>query len=88
MKRSRLRMAAAARVRSHIDESPIPVNEDVRGACEILGLERVYVAREGSFTAFVPPCELKEALLILGDQAQRIGVVSEHDGVLLRSMRD
>ena len=31
----------------------MPVREDVRGACEILGLDPLYVANEGRFVAFV-----------------------------------
>lgn len=38
-----------------IDESKIPVREDVQGACEILGLDPLYVANEGRFVAIVPP---------------------------------
>ena len=37
-----------------IDETAIPVREDVRAACEILGLDPLYVANEGRFVAFVP----------------------------------
>lgn len=38
-----------------IVESQVPVREDVRGACEILGLDPLYVADEGCFVAFVAP---------------------------------
>jgi hydrogenase expression/formation protein HypE len=72
-------IAQAAHLRIHIDEDAIPVCEDVRGACEILGLDPLYVANEGRFVAFVPPNEVKETLAILGDQARQIGVVSQSD---------
>ena len=40
-----------------LDESAIPVEEEVRGACEILGFDPLYVANEGRFIAFVPEKE-------------------------------
>jgi hydrogenase expression/formation protein HypE len=70
-------IAKTANVHIHIEEAKVPVNEDVRGACEILGLDPFYVANEGRFVAFVPPKDSKKALSVLGDQARQIGVVSE-----------
>jgi hydrogenase expression/formation protein HypE len=46
-------------------EKKIPVSEEVRGACEILGLEAMYVANEGRFICFVPQDDASEALEIL-----------------------
>jgi hydrogenase expression/formation protein HypE len=46
-------------------EQAIPVSEEVRGACEILGLEAMYVANEGRFICFVPQGEANEVLKIL-----------------------
>jgi hydrogenase expression/formation protein HypE len=43
----------------------VPVREDVRGACEILGFEPLYVANEGRFVAFVPALEAAKAVAIL-----------------------
>jgi hydrogenase expression/formation protein HypE len=37
-----------------LEEKTIPVSEPVRGACEILGLDPLYVANEGRFVAIVP----------------------------------
>jgi len=37
-----------------LEEAAVPVCEPVRGACEILGLDPLYVANEGRFVAFVP----------------------------------
>ena len=76
-------IAQAAQVHIHIEESAVPVSEDVRGACEILGLDPLYVANEGRFVAFIPANELDETLLILGEQAQQIGVVSQDDDGLV-----
>jgi hydrogenase expression/formation protein HypE len=53
------------------------VNEDVRGACEILGLDPMYVANEGRFVAFVASLDAERALSILGGDARQIGGVSE-----------
>lgn len=50
-------IARAARVRVRLDESLIPVREDVRAACELLGFDPLYVANEGRFVAFVAPGE-------------------------------
>ena len=48
-----------------IEESCIPVSEPVRGACEILGLDPLYVANEGRFVMFLPPENVNRALSIL-----------------------
>ena len=40
-------IAAQSRVGMELDESAIPVQEAVRGACELLGLDPLYVANEG-----------------------------------------
>ena len=37
----------------YLDEKKIPINEQVKGACEILGLDPLYVANEGIFIAIV-----------------------------------
>jgi hydrogenase expression/formation protein HypE len=47
-------IASAAGVGITIDERQVSVREDVRGACEILGFDPMYVANEGRFVAFVP----------------------------------
>lgn len=64
-----------------MDEQAIPIREDVRGACEILGFDPLYVANEGRFIAFVPEAEGARALEILrrhpvSQEARAIGVVS------------
>lgn len=70
-------IASTTDLHIHIEEGAVPVNEDVRGACEILGLDPLYVANEGRFVAFVAPKDAENALSILGDQARQIGVVGE-----------
>jgi len=85
-------IAAQGGVGIRLEETRIPVGEAVRGACEILGLDPLYVANEGKFLAIVGP-EAAEAVLAtmrdhpLGQQAAVIGeVVADHPGrLLLRS---
>jgi hydrogenase expression/formation protein HypE len=47
-------IAEASGVAIRLDEATIPVSEAVRGACEILGLDPLYVANEGKLIAIVP----------------------------------
>jgi len=67
-----------------IDDSLIPVREDVRGACEILGFDPMYVANEGRFVVFVPEKQAEAAIKIIRsaspDQGPvNIGQVKTHD---------
>jgi hydrogenase expression/formation protein HypE len=48
-----------------LEETLMPVNETVEGACEILGLDPLYVANEGRFAAFVPSAQTEAALQVL-----------------------
>jgi hydrogenase expression/formation protein HypE len=48
-----------------INEDSIPVHDSVHSACEILGLDPIYVANEGGFVIFVPPDEADKTLKIL-----------------------
>jgi hydrogenase expression/formation protein HypE len=51
------------------------VRDEVRGACEILGLEPFSVANEGRFVAFVPDRQVEAARDLLGSEARIIGAV-------------
>lgn len=75
-------IARSARVGMEIEERAIPVREEVRGACELFGLDPLYVANEGKMIAFVPENETDAALAAmqaqeLGRSAHVIGVVTE-----------
>jgi len=65
-----------------IEEETIPVREDVRGACEMLGLDPLYVANEGKLVAIVTP-EAADVLVStmrqhpLGREVRVIGTVTE-----------
>ena len=85
-------IAAQARVGISIAEDRIPIREDVKGACAILGLDPLYVANEGKLLAFVSPTEADKVLAAmrdhpLGRDSQVIGkVVADHPGtVVLRT---
>lgn len=86
-------IAATARIQIDIDESAVPVSEPVRGACEILGFDPLYVANEGRMIAFVPESDADRALAIMralpvGDGACRIGsVLSDSPGLVTLKSR-
>jgi hydrogenase expression/formation protein HypE len=82
-------IAKRAGVGMILQERSIPVRESVRGACEVLGLDPLYVANEGKLIAIVAP-EMTQAVLAqmrqheLGRDAAIIGeVVGEHPGMVL-----
>ena len=85
-------MALQAKVGMELDHRGIPVNEGVEGACEMLGLDPLYVANEGLFISIVAP-EISDEFLAEArktDEAKNaacIGTVtSDHPGqVLLNS---
>ena len=65
-----------------IDEPSLPVRPEVQSACEMLGLDPVYVANEGKAVLFVAPEEAARVLEILrahplGRDAARIGKVTD-----------
>lgn len=63
----------AARVTISLDESAIPVREDVRGACELLGFDPLYVANEGRMTAIVAQKDAERALEIMSTHPKGAG---------------
>ena len=77
-------LAEVAGVGVVIRESAIPVREDVRGACEILGFDPLYVANEGKLIAVVPPSDAERVLRAMrshpkGRDAAIIGEVREDE---------
>jgi len=82
-------IALASGVGIEIDEARLPVRPEVQSACELLGLDPVYVANEGKVVFFVAP-EMAEAVLAvltahpLGREAAKIGrVTAEHPRMLV-----
>ena len=55
-------MAEAASVSIEIDETLLPLRDEVKGMCEILGLDPLYLANEGTLVLFVPEAEAGAAL--------------------------
>jgi len=85
-------IASDRKVCIKLQESLIPVNEVVQGACEILGLDPLYVANEGRFAAIVPAAQAHAALEIMkkipvSEGSVRVGEVEENPGgmVVLQS---
>src|SRR3954454_5059648 len=85
-------IAADRSVCIKVHEAAIPVNEVVQGACEIFGLDPLYVANEGRFAVFVPAAQADAALDVMkkvpvSEGAVRVGIVEESPGrtVVLQS---
>src|SRR5262245_60178357 len=86
-------LAAASGVGVELEEGAIPLRPEVRGACEMLGLDPLSVANEGKLIAVVPASEADRLLEVmrghpLGRDAALVGaVVAEHPGlVTMRSL--
>ncbi len=82
-------IAARSRVGIRLDERALPVLPDVQAACDMLGIDPVYVANEGKLIAIVAP-EAAEAVLEgmrahpLGRRAAIIGqVTDQHPGTVV-----
>ncbi|MGA7830067.1 MAG: hydrogenase expression/formation protein HypE [Terracidiphilus sp.] len=82
-------IALASGVGVEIDEPSLPVRAEVQSACELLGLDPVYVANEGKVVFFVAPEAADQVLAILrahplGREAACIGTVTaEHPRMLV-----
>jgi len=81
-------IARASRVGISLEERAIPVRPAVHSACEMLGLDPLYVANEGKLIAIVAPDMAKALLAALrahehGREAAVVGkVVAEHHGIV------
>jgi hydrogenase expression/formation protein HypE len=82
-------IASHSEVGMLVYETEIPVRETVRGACEILGLDPLYVANEGKLVAIVPAESANRVLARmqqnpLGRDARIIGeIVTNHPGMVI-----
>ena len=86
-------IAAASGVQIELDEAETPLREEVKGFCEILGLDPLYLANEGKVVAVVPVEEAGAALAAmrahpLGREARIVGRVSEGEAgrVMMRTV--
>ena len=85
-------LAKSSRVEILLEETAVPVRDGVRAACEILGLDPLYVACEGRLVAIVDSAAADNVLAAmrrhpLGSNSCRIGIVTRSDAprVLLRT---
>lgn len=81
-------IAEQSRVGIEIEEEKIPIREDVRGACEMLGLDPLYVANEGKLVAIVAQDAADELVKTmrehpLGKEARIIGTVMDKNAGLV-----
>lgn len=81
-------LSQASKAGMVIEEDKIPVSEEVRGACEILGLDPLYIANEGKLLIILPENEAGKVVEAMrkhpeGKDACIIGkITSEHPGIV------
>jgi hydrogenase expression/formation protein HypE len=79
-------LAEQSKVGIRIEEDRIPVREEVLGACEMLGLDPLYIANEGKLVAIIAPGDAERVIEVMrrnpyGQNAAMIGeVIAEHPG--------
>ncbi|MFB2530757.1 hydrogenase expression/formation protein HypE [Paracoccus sp. p4-l81] len=79
-------IAQAAGVGVSIRETALPLRDEVRGTCEILGLDPLYLANEGTLVLFAPPDQAEAALAAMRARPEGAGAaiigqaVAEHAG--------
>jgi hydrogenase expression/formation protein HypE len=75
-------IAKSSQMRIDVDETSIPVQENVRGICEILGFDPLFLANEGKMIVFCPETDAQAVLAVMrghryGRKAAVIGGVRE-----------
>jgi hydrogenase expression/formation protein HypE len=81
-------LAAGSNVGVKLDETAIPIRREVQAACELLGLDPLYVANEGKLVAVVPQDDAERLVETmrgkrLGRDSAIIGrIVAEHRGMV------
>lgn len=78
-------IADQSEVAIEIDEAAIPVNESVRTACELLGIDPLYVANEGKMVVILPSEEIDNAIQTL--RSNELGVGTALIGRVLHGPR-
>ena len=82
-------IADSSKIGVEIEARAIPVREAVRGACELLGIDPMFVANEGKLVAFVDPAHADSVLAAMRDTeagraAVKIGhAVEKHPGLVV-----
>jgi len=68
-------IAESAGITIEIEEKSIPVETQVAAAAEILGIDPIYIANEGTFIAFVPSLQAEKTLRIMKSHTECSGAV-------------
>ncbi|HEX8992961.1 MAG TPA: hydrogenase expression/formation protein HypE, partial [Anaerolineales bacterium] len=82
-------LAQASNVGIEFEEPKVPVRPEVLAACEMLGLDPLFIANEGKLVAFVPEKDAESTLAVMrshpyGREARIIGkVVEQHRGMVV-----
>jgi hydrogenase expression/formation protein HypE len=82
-------LAIASNIGFEFDEKQVPIRQEVEAACEMLGLDPLYVANEGKLVAILPEKSAEKILIAMrsaeyGKDAAIIGrVVKEHPGMVI-----
>ncbi|HAX53538.1 hydrogenase expression/formation protein HypE [Muricomes intestini] len=81
-------VSESSHCRVEIDETSIPISREVKGFCDILGLDPLYMANEGKMIAVVPGEQAEAALAAMqqnkyGENARIIGDITEGAGVYM-----
>ncbi|MDO4870264.1 MAG: hydrogenase expression/formation protein HypE [Bacillota bacterium] len=83
-------IADSSGVKIELDEESIPVDDEVRGFADILGLDPLYMGNEGKMIAVVPEDQAEKALEIMkatehGKNSAIIGRVMEGEGTFIKT---
>lgn len=82
-------LAAAAGVGVVLEEEALPLRPEVRGVCEILGLDPLYLANEGRLVVFVPEAAAEAVLAAMRAHPEGAGAcvigraVADHPGMVV-----
>lgn len=83
-------LAASSHCQITINETELPVRDEVRGFCDVLGLDPLYMGNEGKLVAIVSAADAATAVAALrgttlGAQAVQVGAVATGQGVTMRT---
>ncbi len=83
-------LADASRVKIEIEETSLPVSDEVKAFSRLLGLDVLHMGNEGKLVAVMPESQAKQALEIIrnskyGENAKIIGRVVHGSGVSLKT---
>ncbi|MDF2540474.1 MAG: hydrogenase expression/formation protein HypE [Herbinix sp.] len=81
-------VASSSSCKVVLEEEAIPMNPEVRGFCDMLGLDPLYMANEGKMIAVIPADQADQALEAVrkskyGSNATIIGKITEGKGVVM-----